>query len=169
MSVLGYSLPYQRIERRCEFDSREATRGVEGVAVAVAVRHLIVQPEGVIVFFAEMHARSDQGHAGRAAGGRERSAVAVDARFDALLTAVDEWSLALTSGLAANRSKSGSRDKPIDVPAWITVLKIECDDRADQIQDDSQSDATPRRCSQRKPHNTPAIKNGESGCRRGHK
>src|SRR5687767_12739354 len=33
------------------------------------------------------------------------SAVAVDARFDALITAVDQWSVALNSGLAANRSK----------------------------------------------------------------
>jgi len=33
------------------------------------------------------------------------SAVAVDSRFDALLTAVDQWSVALNSGLAANRSK----------------------------------------------------------------
>lgn len=33
------------------------------------------------------------------------SAVAVDGRFDALLTAVDQWSAALTIGLAANRKK----------------------------------------------------------------
>ena len=33
------------------------------------------------------------------------SAVAVDGRFDTLLTAVDQWSLALNSGLAANRKK----------------------------------------------------------------
>ncbi len=33
------------------------------------------------------------------------SAVAVDARFDALVTAVDQWSLALKNGLAANRKK----------------------------------------------------------------
>jgi hypothetical protein len=33
------------------------------------------------------------------------SAVAVDSRFDALLTAVDEWSLALKGGLSANRTK----------------------------------------------------------------
>ena len=33
------------------------------------------------------------------------SAVAVDSRFNALLTAVDQWSAALSSGLAANRSK----------------------------------------------------------------
>jgi hypothetical protein len=33
------------------------------------------------------------------------SAVAVDSRFDALLTAVDQWSAALNNGLAANRRK----------------------------------------------------------------
>ena len=33
------------------------------------------------------------------------SAVAVDSRFDALLTAVNNWSVALNSGLAANRKK----------------------------------------------------------------
>ena len=33
------------------------------------------------------------------------SAVAVDGRFDTLLTAVDQWSLALNSGLVANRKK----------------------------------------------------------------
>ena len=33
------------------------------------------------------------------------SAVAVDGRFDTLLTAVDQWSIALNSGLAANRKK----------------------------------------------------------------
>ena len=33
------------------------------------------------------------------------SAVAVDARFDALVTAVNNWSVALNNGLAANRSK----------------------------------------------------------------
>lgn len=33
------------------------------------------------------------------------SAVAVDSRLDALITAVDQWSLALNSGLAANRKK----------------------------------------------------------------
>lgn len=33
------------------------------------------------------------------------SAVAVDRRFDALLTAVDQWSVALNNGLAANRKK----------------------------------------------------------------
>ncbi len=33
------------------------------------------------------------------------SAVAVDGRFDALLTAVDQWSVALKNGLGANRSK----------------------------------------------------------------
>ena len=33
------------------------------------------------------------------------SAVAVDSRFDALLTAVDQWSVALNNGLAANRKK----------------------------------------------------------------
>ena len=33
------------------------------------------------------------------------SAVAVDARLDALITAVDQWSVALSNGLAANRSK----------------------------------------------------------------
>ena len=33
------------------------------------------------------------------------SAVVVDDRFDALLTAVDQWSVALTNGLAANRKK----------------------------------------------------------------
>ncbi|MFN8411714.1 MAG: clostripain-related cysteine peptidase [Anaerolineales bacterium] len=33
------------------------------------------------------------------------SAVAVDARFDALLTAVDQWSVALKNGLTANRKK----------------------------------------------------------------
>jgi len=33
------------------------------------------------------------------------SAVAVDGRFDALLTAVDQWSIALNNGLAANRKK----------------------------------------------------------------
>lgn len=33
------------------------------------------------------------------------SAVAVDSRFDALFTAVDQWSVALTNGLAANRKK----------------------------------------------------------------
>jgi hypothetical protein len=33
------------------------------------------------------------------------SAVAVDSRFDALLTAVDQWSTALNNGLAANRKK----------------------------------------------------------------
>lgn len=33
------------------------------------------------------------------------SAVAVDGRFDTLLMAVDQWSLALNSGLAANRKK----------------------------------------------------------------
>jgi hypothetical protein len=33
------------------------------------------------------------------------SAVAVDSRFDALLTAVDQWSIALNNGLAANRKK----------------------------------------------------------------
>jgi hypothetical protein len=33
------------------------------------------------------------------------SAVAVDDRFDALLTAVDEWSVALNDGLASNRKK----------------------------------------------------------------
>ncbi len=33
------------------------------------------------------------------------SAVAVDSRFDALRTAVDQWSVALKNGLAANRSK----------------------------------------------------------------
>ena len=33
------------------------------------------------------------------------SAVAVDRRFDALITAVDQWSVALTNGLPANRKK----------------------------------------------------------------
>lgn len=33
------------------------------------------------------------------------SAVAVDARFDALVTAVNQWSVALNNGLAANRKK----------------------------------------------------------------
>src|SRR5215211_5955858 len=33
------------------------------------------------------------------------SAVAVDSRFDALLTAVNQWSVALNNGLAANRKK----------------------------------------------------------------
>jgi hypothetical protein len=33
------------------------------------------------------------------------SAIAVDSRFDALLSAVDQWSLALNKGLAANRKK----------------------------------------------------------------
>ena len=33
------------------------------------------------------------------------SAVAVDSRFDTLLTAVDQWSVALNNGLAANRKK----------------------------------------------------------------
>ncbi|MGB8982380.1 MAG: clostripain-related cysteine peptidase, partial [Anaerolineales bacterium] len=33
------------------------------------------------------------------------SAVAVDSRFDALLTAVDQWSVALNGGLSANRRK----------------------------------------------------------------
>jgi len=33
------------------------------------------------------------------------SAVAVDSRFDTLLTAVKQWSVALNNGLAANRSK----------------------------------------------------------------
>jgi len=33
------------------------------------------------------------------------SAVAVDGRFDALLKAVDQWSVALNNGLAANRKK----------------------------------------------------------------
>src|SRR5688572_31265395 len=33
------------------------------------------------------------------------SAVAVDSRFDALLTAVDQWSVALKTGLAVNRKK----------------------------------------------------------------
>jgi len=33
------------------------------------------------------------------------SAVAVDARFDALVTAVDQWSVALKNGLAVNRKK----------------------------------------------------------------
>jgi hypothetical protein len=33
------------------------------------------------------------------------SAVAVDSRFDALLTAVDQWSVALKNGLGANRKK----------------------------------------------------------------
>jgi len=33
------------------------------------------------------------------------SAIAVDARFDALLTAVNNWSVALSNGLAANRAK----------------------------------------------------------------
>src|SRR5688572_4396047 len=33
------------------------------------------------------------------------SAVAVDARFDALITAVNQWSVALNNGLAANRTK----------------------------------------------------------------
>ncbi len=33
------------------------------------------------------------------------SAVAVDSRFDALLTAVNDWSVALNNGLGANRKK----------------------------------------------------------------
>ncbi len=33
------------------------------------------------------------------------SAVAVDARFDALITAVNNWSVALNNGLSANRKK----------------------------------------------------------------
>ena len=40
-----------------------------------------------------------------ATGDKTWSAVAVDSRFDALLTAVDEWSSALTKGLVANRKK----------------------------------------------------------------
>ncbi|MFT3894906.1 MAG: clostripain-related cysteine peptidase [Anaerolineales bacterium] len=36
------------------------------------------------------------------------SAIAVDSRFDALFTAVDQWSVALTNGLAANRKKYDS-------------------------------------------------------------
>jgi hypothetical protein len=36
------------------------------------------------------------------------SAVAVDSRFDALFTAVDQWSVALTNGLATNRKKYDS-------------------------------------------------------------
>jgi hypothetical protein len=33
------------------------------------------------------------------------SAVAVDSRFDTMITAVDQWSVALTNGLSANRKK----------------------------------------------------------------
>lgn len=40
-----------------------------------------------------------------ATGDKTWSAVAVDSRFDALLTAVDQWSSALSNGLAANRKK----------------------------------------------------------------
>jgi len=40
-----------------------------------------------------------------AASDKTWSAVAVDSRFDALLSAVNDWSLALKSGLAANRKK----------------------------------------------------------------
>ena len=40
-----------------------------------------------------------------ATGDKTWSAVAVDARFDALLTAVDQWSVALKNGLAQNRRK----------------------------------------------------------------
>jgi hypothetical protein len=36
------------------------------------------------------------------------SAIAVDSRFDALITAVNNWSVALNSGLAANRKKYAS-------------------------------------------------------------
>jgi hypothetical protein len=40
-----------------------------------------------------------------ATGDKTWSAVAVDARFDALLTAVNNWSVALNGGLSANRRK----------------------------------------------------------------
>ena len=40
-----------------------------------------------------------------ATGDKTWSAVAVDSRFDALLTSVDQWSSALNQGLAANRKK----------------------------------------------------------------
>jgi hypothetical protein len=40
-----------------------------------------------------------------ATGDKTWSAVAVDSRFDALLTAVDQWSIALNNGLVANRKR----------------------------------------------------------------
>jgi len=40
-----------------------------------------------------------------AANDKTWSAIAVDSRFDALITAVDQWAVALNNGLAANRKK----------------------------------------------------------------
>jgi len=63
---------------------------------------------------------------------RTMSAVAVDSRFDALLTAVDEWSIALNDGLAANR-KEYDRAFRITQDFWQAPMDKDLYDMAYEI------------------------------------
>jgi hypothetical protein len=72
--------------------------GMEGVQYDLVLAQLAAKPNMTadqVAIATSQSATSD----------KTWSAVAVDSRFDALLTAVNDWSVALNNGLAANRKK----------------------------------------------------------------
>ena len=72
--------------------------GLEGIQYDLVLEQLAENPDMIADDVAIATSQS-------ATGDKTWSAVAVDSRFEALLTAVKQWSVALQNGLAANRSK----------------------------------------------------------------
>ena len=72
--------------------------GWEGVQYDLVLAPLVANPDMTADQVAIATSQS-------ASSDKTWSAVAVDSRFDSLLTSVDQWSVALNSGLSANRKK----------------------------------------------------------------
>jgi cysteine peptidase C11 family protein len=72
--------------------------GSEGIQYDLVLEQLVENPDMIADDVAIATSQS-------ATGDKTWSAVAVDGRFTTLLTAVNDWSVALKDGLAANRSK----------------------------------------------------------------
>jgi hypothetical protein len=99
----------------CNMASIEVQELWRGYATAVVASQEYVNWDGLEyeLIIAALHANPDMStdemavvsnQSASVNSERTWSAVAIDGRWDALLTAVDEWSLALVDGLAANRS-----------------------------------------------------------------
>jgi hypothetical protein len=84
--------------RATAFTSSQEWVGGEGIQYDIVLAQLAANPNMTADQVAIATSQS-------ATADKTWSAVAVDSRLDALITAVDQWSLALSSGLGANRKK----------------------------------------------------------------
>ncbi len=100
--------------------------GWEGIQYDLVLAALNAHPEMAADQLAVVTSQS-------ATADRTWSAVAVDSRFDALLTAVDNWSVALKNGLAANRKKY-DRAFGATQDFWQAPMDKDLYDMANEIQ-----------------------------------